>query len=100
MNEAVRPGPVDILMREYDQRRNELIAMYTRYDKQGATLTGYLAFVAPFTLAILSLTAPDGTIVTPLSSVKLQSLVQGHTAGFALMGVSAGVLAALFLISN
>src|SRR5437773_8015010 len=94
------PLAIEILLKEYDQRRDEIVSVYQRYDKQGQTLTVYVTIVAILTLALLAVELPGTSIEVPGLSLKLPPRMREHASAFSLIALTSGVLIAFYFISN
>src|SRR5437879_6267062 len=91
---------LETLRFEYDQRRQEIISLYQRFDKQTQTLNGYLAIAGLLMLALMAIDTQNGTIELGGVSVRLPSRLMPHAVGFCLIALSVGVLTAFFFIAN
>jgi hypothetical protein len=85
---------------EYDQRREEIIHLYQRYDKQAQTLNVYLSIVGLLTLALMAIDMPNGTVAAPGITMQLPPRLRQYATGSAIVALTVGVLTALFFISN
>jgi hypothetical protein len=92
---------IEILLREYDQRRTEIVSLMGRYAKQEQTLTIYLTIIAILTLALLAVDLHEGTIYIPgYGLMKLPAQVRNHASTFVVTVLSGGALIAFYFISG
>lgn len=98
---AKSPQTLDVLLKEYEQRRNEIIAFYDRYDKQTQVLTLYLSILALLTLGILGINRQEHTISLPgAGSLKIAKDLFPFVTLLGTLAITTGIVTAFFLISN
>ena len=92
---------IEILMREWDQRRTEIVSTLERYAKQEQILTLYLTIVALVTLALLTVDVETGKIyIAGKGLLELPPKVREHFAGLVIIVLSGGVTLAFYFISG
>ncbi len=82
---------VDVLLKEYDQRRSEIISQKQRYDRQEQILTAYVSLATTLTLGILTGSVSAAGFTAKLSNVNPAVCVTV---------LSIGVCVAFYFISN
>ncbi len=80
-----------VLLEEYDQRRNEIIAQKQRYDKQEQILNAYVSLAATLVLGIISGSVSAGTFSAKISNIP---------SGICAIVLTIVVLVAFYQISN
>lgn len=92
---------LDILLADYNQRRNETIAFYGRYEKQTQVLTIYLSVLAIIYVVLSGLKNPDGNIIMPgMGPITIpRRLIESPNLGpFVIL--TFGALIAFYFIAN
>lgn len=79
-----RTEVLETLRFEYEQRRQEIISLYQRFDKQTQTLSGYLAIAGLLMLALLAIDTKNGLVEMGGVNIRLPSRILAHAVGFAL----------------
>jgi len=98
--DAERKVVLDILLKDYDQRRNEIVSIFQRYDKHAQTLTVYLTIVATLATVLLAVSLPGSSLSVGGISLKLPANISQHSDTFSIAAVTVGVFIAFYFIAN